>query len=207
MKPIKKLGEGGFGIVRLAQWNHEHVAIKEMKDGMRGQSERALFLDELSLLQSLKHNRIVQFYGGDCKVGEHCFIVTEFMQRGSLHDCLEHSRDEYGFNGLGSKLLLDAAKGLRYLHSLSPPHAHFDIKITNILVSEDNVAKIADVGMSKHVVLTATTPKGFTPAYAPPEIMLGERANEKADIYSFGVVMLELLVGRLPTRWEGAREG
>lgn len=205
LRPIKKLGEGGFGIVRLAQWNHEHVAIKEMKDGMRGQSERALFLDELSLLQSLKHNRIVQFYGGDCTVGEHCFIVTEFMQRGSLHDCLQHSRDEYGFNGLGSKLLLDAAKGLRYLHSLSPPQAHFDIKITNILVSEDNVAKIADVGMSKHVMLTATTPKGFTPAYAPPEIMLGERANEKADIYSFGVVMLELLVGRLPTRWEGAR--
>ena len=205
LRLIKKIGEGGFGIVHLAQWNHEHVALKEMKDGMQGQSERTLFLNELSLLQSLKHNRVVQFYGGDCEDGESCFIVTEFMQRGSLLACLEQARDKFGYDGLGSKLLLDAAKGLRYLHSLSPPQAHFDIKLANILVSEDDVAKIADVGMSKHVMQTATTPQGWTPAYASPEVMMGERANEKADIYSFGVAVLELLAGRLPTRWEGAR--
>ena len=67
------------------------------------------------------------------------------------------------------------------------------------------MAKIADVGMSKHVMQTATTPQGWTPAYAAPEFLMGGRGNEKSDIYSFGVAILELLVGRLPTRWEGAR--
>ena len=84
----KKLGEGGFGVVFRARWKHENVAVKQMKDGMQGAHERELFVKELQLLQSIKHNRVVQFMGGGCEADGPCFIVTEYMQHGSLLDCL-----------------------------------------------------------------------------------------------------------------------
>eukprot|EP00966_Prymnesium_polylepis_P196342 4550366-Prymnesium_polylepis.1 len=128
-------------------------------------------------------------------------MVTELMERGSLADCLRQHRDEFAWPSLGKKVLHDAAKGLLHLHELS--HTHFDIKPLNVLVSSDNVGKLADVGLARRMEHTVTSPAGCTFTYAAPEIKNGRKANEKSDIYSFGVMIWEVFTGRKPSRYDG----
>ena len=99
-------------------------------------------------------------------------------------------------------MLLDAAKGLLYLHALSPPLVHFDIKPLNVLVSEDNVGKLADVGLTRRMEHSVTRPQGWTPMYAAPEILMRQGANEKSDIYSFGLIVWEVYTGRQPSQFD-----
>ena len=197
----RELGSGGFGVVYAAQWKLGDVAVKQIKPelitGARAQKE---FQAELELLLSLRYRHIVQCYGGSCE--NEFVIVTELMERGSLHDCLRKHREEFMWFCLGKKVLLDAAKGLLYLHALSPPLVHFDIKPLNVLVSSDNVGKLADVGLTRRMEHSVTRPQGWTPMYAAPEILMRQGANEKSDIYSFGLIVWEVYTGRQPSQFD-----
>ena len=124
------------------------------------------------------------------------------MERGSLADCLRKHRDEFAWPCRGKKILHDAAKGLLHLHTQRPPLVHFDIKPLNVLVSSDNLGKLADVGLTRRMEHSITNPKGHTPAYAAPEIPMRLGANEKSDIYSFGVMVWEVYTGTRPSQYE-----
>ena len=90
-------------------------------------------------------------------------------------------------------------KGLLHLHSMTPVMVHFDIKPGNILISADGVAKLSDVGLAKRLTATVTTSwGGCTPCYAAPEILLRRGANEKSDIYSFGLMIWQMYTTRRP---------
>jgi hypothetical protein len=201
----RQLGKGGFGVVHAAKWKHEDVAVKQIKleliapgdQRLRAQKE---FQAELELLLSIPNRHIVQCYGGSCE--NEFLIVTELMERGSLYDCLSNHREEFAWLRLGKKVLLDAAKGLRYLHTRSPPLTHFDIKPLNVLVSSDNTGKLADVGLTKKMEHSVTRPQGHTPMYAAPEILNRQGANEKSDIYSFGIMVWEVYTGRQPSQFD-----
>jgi len=201
----RKLGSGGFGVVYAAQWKYDDVAVKQIKPELIAEGDltkaKKDFQAELELLLSLRYRNIVNCYGGSCE--KEFVIVTELMERGSLADCLREHRDEFAWARLGKKVLHDAAKGLLYLHSQSPPLVHFDIKPLNVLVSADNLGKLADVGLTRRMEHTVTSPAGYTFVYAAPEIKNGRKANEKSDIYSFGVMIWEVVSGRQPSRFDG----
>ena len=117
----RRLGEGGFGIVYQAKRRHDDVAVKKIKEELllqNAEAARAEFRKELATLRSLVHRNIVQCYGGDASESNDFFIVTELMERGSLDDCLRKHKDEFAWDRLGKKVLLDAAKGLLYLHDV-----------------------------------------------------------------------------------------
>ena len=138
----------------------------------------------------------VQCFGGHAS-GNHFFIVTELMERGSLADCLDEHADEFAWARLGKRVLLGAAKGLLHIHSREM--VHFDIKPLNVLINEDNTAKLADVGLAKRLTATVTKPGGWTPAYAAPEILNREGANQKSDIFSFGLMIWQVYTQQQPS--------
>ena len=181
-----QLGSGAFGIVYKALWKGDVVAVKQVRSERLENREGAKedFMKELGLMLSLCHRHIVNCYGGSCD--PELVLVMELMERGSLSDCLRNHPTEFAWAELGQKILYDAAKGLVYLHSFSPPIAHFDIKPLNVLISADNTAKLADVGLTRQMMSTVTMPQGWTPNYAAPEVLQRIGANEKSDIYSFG---------------------
>ena len=181
-----KLGSGAFGVVYKALWKGDVVAVKQVRSDRLENREGAKedFRKELDLMLSLRHRHIVNCYGGSCD--PELVLVMELMERGSLRDCLRDRPEEFAWAQLGQKILCDAAKGLVYLHSFSPPIAHFDIKPLNVLISADNTGKLADVGLTRQMMATVTMPQGWTPSYAAPEVLQRLGANEKSDIYSFG---------------------
>ena len=181
-----QLGSGAFGVVYKALWKGDAVAVKQVRSDRLENREGAKkdFMKELGLMLSLRHRHIVNCYGGSCD--PELVLVMELMERGSLSDCLRDRPEEFAWAQLGQKILCDAAKGLVYLHSFSPPIAHFDIKPLNVLISADNTGKLADVGLTRQMMATVTMPQGWTPNYAAPEVLQRLGANEKSDIYSFG---------------------
>jgi len=181
-----QVGAGAFGIVYKALWKGDLVAVKQVRSDRLENIEGAkqAFMTELHLMLSLRHRHIVNCYGGSCD--PELVLVMELMERGSLSDCLRDRPAEFAWAQLGPKILCDAAKGLAYLHSFSPPIAHFDIKPLNVLISADNTGKLADVGLTRQMMATVTVPQGWTPNYAAPEVLQRLGANEKSDIYSFG---------------------
>jgi len=158
------------------------------------------FEREIRLLASLHHRHVVQFYAGGLLPNP--FIVTELMERGSLDSALyspdRSVRDEYSWARRGAKIVLDAAKGLRYLHALRPPIVHFDLKPANVLISADHVGKLSDVGGAKHCANTLTRALSLTQLYASPELRNDAVAGPPADVYSFGVMIHEVYRGQRP---------
>jgi len=206
---LGKIGSGHFGVVQRALYRHDFVAVKQIHldrlsvDEDDQKKVRDNFLSELQLVSSLRHRHLVEFYGaGDSDRGE-LFIITELMEKGSLADCLRTNPSEFRWARLGKKILLDAAKGMLFLHEFTPPLTHFDIKPHNILVSQDNVGKLCDFGLTKPMRQTVTAPAGMTTMYAAPEVLMGKGGSEKSDIFSFGVSVLEVYQGRAPSRASG----
>lgn len=141
----------------------------------------------------------MQFYGA-CIQPLNFYMVTELMSNDLFSILrLPHEAERYKWSGIfGKEVLIGVASGLNYLHSRKPPVVHRDIKSPNILVM-DGVAKIADVGVARTMAASdMTAQKGFTIAWAAPEVIYRRRATEKIDIWSLGVIIWEVVSGRLP---------
>ncbi|KAM3714957.1 hypothetical protein ACJW31_01G372100 [Castanea mollissima] len=175
------IGSGGYGKVYLGTLpTGQLIAIKRaQKESMQGGLE---FKTEIELLSRVHHKNLVSLVGFCFDQGKSGFRL-DWMRR--------------------LKIALGAARGLAYLHELAnPPIIHRDIKSTNILLDEHLNAKVSDFGLSKpmgegekgHV---STQVKG-TMGYMDPEYYMTQQLTEKSDIYSFGVVMLELITARMP---------
>ncbi|CAO2829840.1 unnamed protein product [Amaranthus hypochondriacus] len=196
------IGSGGYGKVYRGVLNDGHiVAIKRSQQGsMQGSRE---FKNEVELLSRVHHKNLVKLVGFCFDKGEHT-LVYEFIPNGTLMDSLS------GKSGIQLDWLkrlmvtLGSARGLQYLHELAdPPIIHRDIKSSNILLDERLNAKVADFGLSK--LFGDTDQKGYvttqvkgTMGYLDPEYFMTNQLTEKSDIYSFGVVMLELITARRP---------
>ncbi|GMH35458.1 hypothetical protein BSKO_03326 [Bryopsis sp. KO-2023] len=198
-----RLGEGGFGMVYKAVMNNvDEVAVKVVKTEKPSPKELDLFLKEVQTLSSLHHRNIVQFYGACLEPGS-MFFVTELMRGGDLYSALRNHKETMRWERLGKKVALDVALGVNYLHSQKPPMMHRDLKSPNVLLSEEGVAKIADVGMvRKQVKELVTAQPVMTPLWAAPEVMRKERASIKADIWSYGVLVWELVSGEDITEFQ-----
>ncbi|KAK9821949.1 hypothetical protein WJX81_001503 [Elliptochloris bilobata] len=192
-----ELGSGAYGKVYRGVWNEvQPVAIKTLLNQTAAQQAR--FLREIALLRSCRSVHVVQFLGA-CIAPSGCtMLVTELMEGGALHDAIHASVVTWHVSG--QQVALDAARGLAYLHSRRI--AHLDIKSANVLLSREGKAKISDVGLARVVQAThiSSLDAQGTFAYAAPELLGGANCAESADLYSFGVLLWELVTGELPRR-------
>ncbi|XP_068648049.1 uncharacterized protein [Aristolochia californica] len=209
LEEIRELGSGTYGAVYHGKWKGSDVAIKRIKascfSGRPSERERLIadFWKEALILSSLHHPNVVSFYGivRDGPDGT-LATLTEFMVNGSLKQFLQ-KKDRTIDRRKRLILAMDAAFGMEYLHGKNI--VHFDLKCENLLVNMRDphrpVCKIGDLGLSKvkqHTLVSGGV-RGTIPWMAP-ELLSGKTnmVTEKIDVYSFGIVMWELLTGEEP---------
>ncbi|XP_059306272.1 LRR receptor-like serine/threonine-protein kinase FEI 1 [Lycium ferocissimum] len=194
------IGSGGFGTVyKLAMDDGNVFALKRINKINEGFDR--FFERELEILGSIKHRYLVNLRGY-CNCPTSKLLMYDFLSGGSLDEVL-HERSEQLDWDARLTIIMEAAKGLAYLHhDCSPRIIHRDIKSSNILLDGNFEARVSDFGLAKlledeesHI----TTIVAGTFGYLAPEYMQSGRATEKTDVYSFGVLVLEVASGKRPT--------
>ncbi len=214
----EELGRGGQGIVYTAMLPGEpkiRAAVKKLQrnDGVFvanpdkpvPQTLEKEFWAELKTISRLHHGNLVALLGY-CVEGRELFLIYELMSNGSLEQHLHKCDSELpGATFLDwrarMRVAIDVAQGLEYLHRHAHPHlVHRDIKSSNILFDDNMQAKIADFGLSKALIVghdpTASHRVRGTAGYVDPSYLKTGRPVDKNDVYSFGVLLLELITGR-----------
>uniref|UniRef100_A0A0D9WYA3 Protein kinase domain-containing protein n=1 Tax=Leersia perrieri TaxID=77586 RepID=A0A0D9WYA3_9ORYZ len=209
LEELRELGSGTFGTVYHGKWRGSDVAIKRIKKscftGRSSELERLAneFWREAEILSKLHHPNVVAFYGVvKDGPGGTLATVTEFMVNGSLRHVLQR-KDKYLDRRKRLIIAMDAAFGLEYLHSKNI--VHFDLKCDNLLVNLKDqsrpICKVGDFGLSKikRNTLVSGGVRGTLPWMAP-ELLNGSsnKVSEKVDVFSFGIVMWEILTGEEP---------
>jgi len=196
-----KIGAGGYGEVYKGRWKHTDVAIKRVfKSEQSGESVDE-FIKEISILSKLHHPNILLFLGASIS-NNGLFIITEYMSKGSVYSNLHsplhkiNGKAKIGFKEK-MNLLLDAARGMLYLHTFDPPIIHRDLKTQNLLVDEYGRGKLCDFGLSREMASTTMSRLG-TIQYSAPETLRGEHYGEAVDMYSFGILIWEVVTEEVP---------
>ena len=198
----RELGRGGFGVVCEALWQGTRVAIKQLI----GQLTPALlneFQRETEVHARLRHTNIITLYGVCIEPMKYA-LVMEFMARGSLYDVLKNP-EELPWS-LRLNMSLDMISGLLYLHTQDIIHR--DLKSLNILVDDHMRAKIADFGLAKIKLTTATMTKsaGGTPHWMAPELFDSTVSSKATDVYAAGIVLWEVAARKLPYEGKNASQ-
>ncbi|KAL0359318.1 UNVERIFIED_CONTAM: putative receptor-like protein kinase [Sesamum angustifolium] len=194
------LGAGGFGCVYHGKLEGNLcVAVKRLSGGNLDAIKE--FQTEVELLSKIQHPNIITLLGYSIHADTR-LLIYELMEYGSLETQLHGpSRGSALTWHLRMKIALDAARGLEYLHEhCHPPVIHRDLKSSNILLDSNFNAKLSDFGLA---ILDGTQNKNNiklsgTLGYVAPEYLLDGKLTDKSDVYAFGVVLLELLLGRKP---------
>ncbi|PRQ38422.1 putative protein kinase RLK-Pelle-DLSV family [Rosa chinensis] len=195
-----KLGQGGFGSVYKGMLlNGQHIAVKRLcKNSEQGERE---FKNEVMLLAQLQHRNVVRLLGF-CLTGEERLLIYEYIPNTSLNhfifDPINHGHLDWQTR---YKIIGGIGRGLLYLHEDSRLRIiHRDLKPSNILLGEDMNPKIADFGLAKLFVMDQT--QGDTKiivgtyGYMAPEYAIHGRFSVKSDVFSFGVLVLEMVSGK-----------
>ncbi|XP_051194458.1 U-box domain-containing protein 52 [Lolium perenne] len=197
-----KIGEGGYGPVYKAVLDHTNVAIKILRpDASQGRQQ---FQQEIEILSSMRHPNMVLLLGACPEYG--C-LVYEYMDYGSLEDrlCRKGNTKPIPWN-IRFRIAADIATGLLFLHQAKPePLVHRDLKPGNILLDHNFVSKIADVGLARlvpqsiaEVTQYRMTSTAGTFCYIDPEYQQTGMLTTKSDIYSFGILLLQIITARSP---------
>ncbi|RHY20438.1 hypothetical protein DYB32_010031 [Aphanomyces invadans] len=197
----RKLTKGAFGEVWLGQYCGKYVAIKQILEERKNDAkEIECFVAEIKLMLNLKHPNILDFLGFSWNPKDHnlCFL-TEYMKNGDLFYYLQKRKSVLSWKREKIQLALDIAQGLVYLHSLTPKIIHRDLKSKNVLLDEKFTAKINDFGISRVRQFEETMTAGVgTALWAAPEVFMAKKYNDRADVYSLGVVLSELDTCAIP---------
>nr|CAD1832274.1 unnamed protein product [Ananas comosus var. bracteatus] len=200
------VGEGSFGRVYRAEFDDEKVlAVKKINFNALPNSSSGDFIELVSNISCLHHPNLSELVGYCNEHGQH-LLVYEFHGNGSLHDFL-HLPDDYNKPlswNQRVKISLGSARALEYLHEVCSPsiiHKHF--KSSNILLDMELNPHVSDSGLASLVPNPEFQASDENSGYTAPEVSMSGQYSLKSDIYSFGVVMLELLTGRKP--FDGSR--
>ncbi|KAM0852545.1 hypothetical protein ACQ4PT_051685 [Festuca glaucescens] len=193
-----KLGQGGFGSVFEGQLGEEKIAVKRLDRAGQGRRE---FLAEVQTIGSIHHINLVRLFGF-CAEKSHRLLVYEYMSNGSLDKWIYYRKDNTAPLlewKVRCKIITHIAKGLSYLHEECMKRiTHLDVKPQNILLDGDFNAKLSDFGLCKLIdrdMSEVVTRMRGTPGYLAPE-WLTSHITEKADVYSFSVVVMEIVSRR-----------
>ncbi|XVF08268.1 hypothetical protein REPUB_Repub06bG0211800 [Reevesia pubescens] len=198
--PSNRIGGGGFGVVyRGVLRDGTQVAIKSLSaESKQGSRE---FVTEIDMISNIRHPNLVELIGC-CIDDNHRILVYEYLENNSLASVLLGSRSKYVALNWPTRanICLGTASGLAFLHDEAKPHiVHRDIKASNILLDGDFRPKIGDFGLAKlfpdNVTHISTRVAG-TLGYLAPEYAILGQLTKKADVYSFGVLLLEIVSGR-----------
>ncbi|KAG6549668.1 hypothetical protein Mapa_008647 [Marchantia paleacea] len=198
-----RIGEGGFGAVYFGNLADGSAVAVKVRSLTSNQGDRE-FQTEINLLSHVRHDNLVPLLGY-CSENQQQILIYPYMSNGSLHDRL------YGDGATRKPLdwqtrlniVLGAARGISFLHTGgSRCIIHRDVKSSNILLDDSMRAKIADFGLSKYSPmdgdsLVSTEVRG-TAGYLDPEYYSTQQLTEKSDVFSFGIVLLEVICGREP---------
>jgi serine/threonine-protein kinase TNNI3K len=202
VKIKKLLSRGAYGEVYNGVFNGQKVAVKMLLPATRGNLEHVTdLLTEAKLTASMDHPHIVSFIGVAWDSLSDLCVVLEFMDGGDLRTLLnkyEASKHPVGVDREKATIALHVCHALTYLHSLTPPVIHRDLKSRNILLNQAMEAKLTDFGISRERLDQTMTAGVGTSLWMAPEVMLGENYGVKADMFSFGVVLSELDVHTPP---------
>ncbi|TYJ50438.1 hypothetical protein E1A91_A01G206600v1 [Gossypium mustelinum] len=204
--PNNKLGKGGFGTVYKGSWGNKDVAVKRVsKKSNQGKQE---FIAEVTTIGNLNHKNLVKLIGW-CYERRELLLVYEYMPNGSLDKFIFYdektSMVESKLNWeQRQNIIRGVAQALEYLHNGCQKRVlHRDIKASNIMLDSEFIATLGDFGLARTIhekekAYYSTVEIAGTPGYMAPETFLISRATVETDVYSFGVLVLEVVCGRKP---------
>ncbi|XP_062101055.1 serine/threonine-protein kinase STY46-like isoform X2 [Humulus lupulus] len=194
LKFEKKIASGSCSDLYKGTFYNQEVAIKVFRTEHLNETIQREFAQEVDIMRKVQHKNVVQFIGASTRPPSLC-IVTEFMSGGSLYDFLQQS----GVLPLQFllRVAIDVSNGMNYLHQNNIIHR--DLKAANLLMDENGVVKVSDFGVARvqaqSGVMTAET---GTYRWMAPEVIEHRPYDQKADVFSFGIMLWELLTGKLP---------
>ncbi|CAH0755862.1 unnamed protein product [Diatraea saccharalis] len=194
IQELSVVGKGAFGVVWKGLWRDTFVAVKHINS----EAEKREFAIEVRQLSRVSHPNIVRLYGA-CTKGAHVCLVMEYAEGGSLYNVL-HNRPKPKYTAAHAmSWARQCAEGVAYLHAMKPkPLIHRDLKPPNLLlVSGGQRLKICDFGTAADKATYMTNNKGSA-AWMAPEVFEGSTYTEKCDVFSWGIILWEVLSRRKP---------
>jgi tRNA A-37 threonylcarbamoyl transferase component Bud32 len=197
---LTRLGGGSYGTVYKTKWHYTDVAIKQLHVKTLDDDTVEDFKREAEMMVQMTHPNIIRLYGV-CVDPGHYSLVMEYMPKGSLYQFL-HSRQEISWP-IRWSIALDIGKGIYHLHSKNILHR--DLKSLNVLLDENFRAKLCDFGMSlirtetsRQTNNSATDEATGTVSWMAPELFNGQKYTQKADVYSYGMILWEIAARKAP---------
>ncbi|CAH0588972.1 unnamed protein product [Chrysodeixis includens] len=194
IQEVSVVGKGAFGVVWKGLWRNTLVAVKHINS----EAEKREFSIEVRQLSRVCHQNIVRLYGA-CTKGAHVCLVMEYAEGGSLYNVL-HNRPKPKYTAAHAmSWARQCAEGVAYLHAMKPkPLIHRDLKPPNLLlVGGGQRLKICDFGTAADKATYMTNNKGSA-AWMAPEVFEGSTYTEKCDVFSWGIILWEVLSRRKP---------
>ncbi|WIA40249.1 hypothetical protein OEZ86_013627 [Tetradesmus obliquus] len=189
-----KVAAGSFSNLYRGYYCGQEVAVKILKEMQDDASQYQEFLQEVSIMRKVRHKNVVQFIGACTRKPNLC-IVFEYMSSGSVYDWVRRE----GPLRLSTllKVAVEVSRGMDYLHQRNIIHR--DLKAANLLLDENGTVKIADFGVARMIEANGhMTAETGTYRWMAPEVIEHKPYDEKADVFSFGVVLWELLTCKIP---------
>ena len=200
LKIGQKIGQGNVGVVFAGKWKGTNVAVKKLLGSWFNDADMVgRFREEIRLMSTLRHPNVLLFIGAvmDPSAGNMC-LVTEFCEHGNLYDFLHDPNEKMTWK-MRLVMATDTARAMAYLHRRAGIIQR-DLKSANLLIAEGHHIKIADFGLSRRLAPPGQAMETYcgTPAYMAPEIVRQEDYSETADVFSFSIILWELVTREKP---------